>query len=380
MSPASRPDVEREQRIASRLLDVLVRAGFVAVLAMLCYRVFSPFLTLMTWAVILAVALYPVHQSVARRIAGRQGLAATLLVVLGTALIVVPSALLMRSLGDSVRQLIDDVQTNSLVIAAPSDAVAAWPVVGPKLHALWSQAHADLPALVQSLQPQVGELVKSVLGFVASIGGGLLQFLAALVVAGIIMAFGQGGDRTARAIFERVTGQARGAELAPLSTATIRAVALGVLGVAFIQALIVGVCLLIAGVPWAGVLALVVLVLGIAQVPALVVTVPVIGYIWWSGDYGNGAAIGYTVLLLVAGLADNVLKPLLLGRGVEVPMPVILFGALGGMAASGILGMFVGATLLALGYQIFMSWVANNPDAQKSAPAGDSPPASGTAS
>ena len=90
-----------------------------------------------------------------------------------------------------------------------------------------------------------------------------------------------------------------------------------------------------------------------------------IGYIWYSGEYGTAAAIGYSVLLLVAGAADNVLKPLMLGRGVDAPMPVILLGALGGMATTGILGMFVGATLLALGYQIFMWWVGNNPEAQE---------------
>jgi predicted PurR-regulated permease PerM len=211
-----------------------------------------------------------------------------------------------------------------------------------------------LPALVQSLQPQLGDIAKSVLGFVAGIGVGLLQFLAAFIIAGIIMAFGEAGDKANLAIFQRVTGKARGAELATLSTATVRAVAQGVIGVAFIQAIIVGLCLLVAGLPWAGVFALVVLVLGIAQVPALIVTLPAIGYIWWSGTYGNGAAIAYTVLLLVAGMADNVLKPLMLGRGVKAPMVVILLGALGGMATAGILGMFVGATLLTLGYQIFM--------------------------
>ena len=142
------------------------------------------------------------------------------------------------------------------------------------------------------------------------------------------------------------------------------------LGVAFIQAIIVGVCLMIAGVPLAGVLAAIVLVLGIAQVPALIVTLPAIVYIWSSGDYGTGAAVVYTVLLFVAGMVDNVLKPLLLGRGVDAPMPVILLGALGGMAAAGILGMFVGATLLALGYQIFMWWVATNPDGPRAQPAG----------
>ncbi len=135
------------------------------------------------------------------------------------------------------------------------------------------------------------------------------------------------------------------------------------LGVAFLQAIIVGICLLIAGIPWAGVLAVVVLVLGIAQVPALIGTLPAIGYLWWSGNYGTGAAILYTILLVVSGMADNVLKPLMLGRGVDAPMPVILLGALGGMAAGGILGLFVGATFLAVGYQTFMGWVATNSEA-----------------
>jgi predicted PurR-regulated permease PerM len=176
------------------------------------------------------------------------------------------------------------------------------------------------------------------------------------------MAFGRAGDRSGRAIFARVVGSERGAEFSHLAVATIRAVAQGVIGVAFIQAIIVGVCLLIAGVPWAGVLAGIVLVLGIAQVPAVLVTLPAIAYLWMSGAHGTVAAAGYTVLLIVAGMADNVLKPLMLGRGVDAPMPVILLGALGGMASAGILGMFVGATLLALGYQIFMSWVTANPE------------------
>ena len=122
--------------------------------------------------------------------------------------------------------------------------------------------------------------------------------------------------------------------------------------------------LLLAGIPFAGVLAMIVLVLGIAQVPALIVTLPAIGYIWWRGDYGTVEAIIYSVLIFVAGMADNVLKPLMLGRGVDAPMPIILIGALGGMAAAGILGMFVGATLLALGYQIFMGWVAARSEAE----------------
>ena len=256
------------------------------------------------------------------------------------------------------------MQQDTLQIPPPKPGVAEWPVVGPKIHAYWQQAHDNLPALVKSLQPKIGELAKGALAMVASIGGGILAFVAAFIIAGIIMAFGEAGDRASRAIFARVFGFERGDEFTVLSVATIRAVAQGVIGIAFIQAILVGLCLLVAGVPLAGVLAVVVLVLGIAQVPALIVTLPAIAYLWMSGGYGTGAAALYSVLLFVAGMADNVLKPLMLGRGVDAPMPVILLGALGGMAAAGILGLFVGAVLLALGYQIFMSWVAANPDVE----------------
>jgi predicted PurR-regulated permease PerM len=363
MNIPSQLDQALEQRLASSLMDVLIRAGLILAMVMLCYQIFSPFLTLMVWALILAVTIYPLHQALASKIGGKQGLAATLLVVVGVVLIVAPTAMLMSSLGDSVHQLVNDVQNNSLKIPAPRPGVEEWPVVGKKIYDVWSKAHADLPALVQSMQPKIGELAKTALGFVASIGSGLLQFMASFIIAGFIMAFGQSGSRASRAIFERIVGNARGSELASLSTATIRAVAQGIIGVALIQAIIVGMALLVAGVPWAGVLAGIVLVLGIAQVPALIVTLPAIGYIWSSGDYSTAAAIAYTVVLFLSGMADNVLKPLMLGRGVDAPMPVILLGALGGMAAAGILGMFVGATLLTLGYQIFMGWVAANPNA-----------------
>ena len=372
MSTLHDPDPEFERRLAALLLDVLIRAGLVLTLAMLCFQVFSPFLSLMTWALILAVTLYPLHQSVAAKIGGRQGLAATLIVLLGVVVVIVPTAALMSSLGDSVHRLINDVQNNTLQVPPPREGVAEWPLVGKKVHAFWTKAHTDLPALVQSMQPKIGNLAKAALGFVASIGGGLLRFLASLIVAGIMMAFGEGGARAIRSIFERVAERNRGGKFVDLSTQTIRAVAKGVLGVAFLQAIIVGICLLIAGIPWAGVLAAIVLVLGIAQVPALVVTLPAIGYLWSSGNYGPGAAILYTVLLIVSGMADNVLKPLMLGRGVDAPMPVILLGALGGMATGGILGMFVGATLLALGYQIFMAWVDTDPDAPAAAPKNES--------
>ena len=375
MNRRPKSDDDLEPRIAATLLEVLIRAGLILILAIICYKVFSPFMIAMVWAVILAVTLYPLHQRIARWVGGRQGIASTLLLIVGFVLIAVPTAILVNSLGDSVNELVHKVQANSLQIPAPPDQVAGWPLVGEKLHAIWSQAHADLPSLVKSLQPKIGDLAKSALGFVAAIGGGLLMFMAALIVSGIIMAFGESAARGSRAIFDRVIGPERGGKLAELSTATIRAVAQGVIGVAFIQAIAVGLCLLVAGVPWAGALSAIVLVLGVAQVPALLVTLPAIIYVWSSGGHGIAVAIAYSVLLFLAGMADNVLKPLLLGRGVDAPMPVILLGALGGMATWGILGMFVGATLLALGYQIFVGWVADRRAAEGSAAQGDPPAA-----
>ena len=355
-------DPDLEKRLSRSLLDVFIRAGLVFAMVVLCYQIFSPFVALMTWALILAVTLYPVHQKLARRMGGKQGRAATLLVIGGIALIGLPTAVLMFELGDSVHDIVGRVRENGLQVPAPPPAVAEWPIVGKKVHGFWAQAHTDLPAVVKSLQPKLHDLTKNALGMVAGIGGSMLLFLVSFIIAGIIMAFGESGARGTSAIFERIFGAGRGEEFAKLSTATIRAVALGVLGVAFIQAIVVGLVVMIAGVPFAGVLALIVLILGIAQVPALLVTLPVIVYIWASGDYGTVAAVIYTVLLVVAGMLDNVLKPLLLGRGVDAPMVVILLGALGGLATQGVLGMFVGATLLALGYQIFMWWVATNPD------------------
>ena len=366
MKPATQQDRESVGHQPSSLMDTLIRIALIVGLGALCFRVISPFLNLMVWSIILAVTLYPLHQMLARRIGGRQGLTSIIFVVLGIALIVIPTWLLMNSFADSIQRFIGAVQQNSLHIPPPRESVKNWPIVGKNLYDVWSKAGADLPALLQSLQPKISALARDALSMVASIGGTMLLFLASFFVANIVMAYGDSVARGGRAVFARVAGSGRGEALVKLTLSTIRAVALGVVGVAAIQALLIGLALLFAGIPLAGVLAIIALVLGIAQVPALIITLPVIVYVWASGQYSTAAAIMHTIILLVTGIADNVLKPLMLGRGVDVPMPVILFGALGGMATGGILGMFVGATALAVGYEIFTTWIGTHPD---SAPA-----------
>ena len=369
MKPVTQQEPAVERKPPAGLWDTLIRIALVGGLALLCFQVFSPFLKLMIWSIILAVVLYPIHQWLARRIGGRQGLTSTILVIVGIALIVVPTWLLMNSFADSVRGFVDAVQQNTLQIPAPPERVKNLPVVGRKINDTWSAAHADLPRLIQSMQPKIGELARAALSMVASIGGTMLLFLASFIIANILMAYGESAGRSGQKFFSRVAGSTtRGEALSKLALATIKAVALGVVGVAAIQAILVGLALMLAGIPIAGVLAIITLVLGIAQVPALIVTLPVIIYIWSSGDYTTGPAIAHTIILLITGMADNVLKPLMLGRGVDVPMPVILLGALGGVATGGILGMFVGATVLALAYQLFIDWLGTKPESDKVAP------------
>jgi len=327
-------------------------------LAVLCYTVISPFLNLTVWSIILAVTLYPLHQKLAKMLWGKQWLSSVLIVIFGCALIITPTAMLLSSFADSVRGFITQVQEGTLQIPAPSPSVETWPLVGRKISAYWTQAYTDLPGFVQKMQPKISEMAQKALSMVASIGTSLLLFLVSFIVSGILMAYGESGHRTFTNLFVRIAGKERGEALTVLSVATIRSVALGVLGIAFVQAVIVGLAMMFAGIPAAGILAVIVLVLGIAQVPALVVSLPAIAYIWASGSYTTSSALLHTVILLIAGMADNVLKPIMLGRGVDVPMPVILFGALGGMATGGIQGMFVGATVLAIGYSIFMNWLS----------------------
>jgi predicted PurR-regulated permease PerM len=345
-------------------MDVLVRIVVVGALAILCYQIFSPFLTLAVWSIILAVTLYPLHQFLARKLGRKQWLASTVLIIIGLLLIIIPVALLMNSFADSTRHFIASVQQNTLQIPPPREGIEKWPLVGKQIHDFWAKAHSDLPGFVQSMQPKIGDLAQRALAMVAGIGKGLLLFLVSFIVSGILMAYGEPAADASRGIFVRIAGGTRGESLFKLTTATIRVVAAGLIGVAFIQATLVGLALLLAGIPAAGVLTVIVLVLAIAQAPALIITLPAIIYIWSSGHYSTAAKVIHTIILLVVGLADNVLKPLMLGRGVDVPMPVMLLGALGGLASGGILGMFVGATLFALGHQIFMGWVTDNPNSE----------------
>ncbi len=348
------------QFLSEDMLDVLVKVGLIAVMVVMCFRIFAPFMNLLLWGLILAVALYPLQQRLAGGPEGRQGRSATVLVVGIILVLGTPTVMLASSFAGQIHEAYAAFSGNTVVVPPPNAEVAQWPIVGERLYAAWSAAAADLPAYLESLQPQLGQLSARLLSAAAGAMENVLFLFAALAIAGIMMAYGQSGGAATERILSKLTSRVHGPRLHKLTIATIRSVATGVIGVAFIQALLLGVGFAFAGIPLPGLLALIVMIVGILQLPALVISLPAIGYLWWAGD-GTTHNLIWTVYLLVAGMADNVLKPLLLGRGVEAPMPVILIGALGGMIYSGIVGLFIGAVVLAVGYQLFMDWV-NQPD------------------
>jgi predicted PurR-regulated permease PerM len=352
------------KHLSGDLTEALVRAGLIFFLAVMCVRVFAPFANLVIWGLILAVALEPLHGWLAARMGNRQGLAAGVLVLVGLLLIGVPTVMLGSSFATHLQDVHATVHAGTLVVPPPAAGVADWPIVGERVYATWNAAATNLPGFITENQVRIKDLSRRGLAAAASTAGAVLLFLAAMIVAAIMMAYADSGDRAIRRIFIRVTGPVRGPRLQKLTTATVRSVATGVIGVAFIQAILLGVGFLLAGIPAAGVLALVVMFLGILQVPALIVSLPAVAWLWLAGDGSTTSNVVFTIYLVVAGMADNVLKPLLLGRGVDVPMLVILIGALGGMVTGGIIGMFVGGVLLAVSYQVFMEWVDNpEPDA-----------------
>lgn len=352
-------DPNNKPMTALEFADAMIGLGLTAALIILCLQVFMPFMGIMAWALIIAVMLFPAHQKLASRMGGRQGRSSTVIVITGLLIIGAPLIILGGSLANQLADSFHAFQNDTIHISQPAPSVEEWPVIGEKVFDTWSQASTNLSDFVKENKAGLENVIKRAIVVSASTMSSVFMFLGAIIIAGIMMAYGDSGGIAMERIVSRVSGRDKGPELLKLSTLTLRSVAAGVLGVAFLQALIMGVGFVFSGIPAAGVLAVVVLLIGILQLPALLVSLPVVAWLWGVGDGSNVHNLIWTVYLLVGGLADNVLKPLLLGRGVDAPMPVILLGAIGGMISAGIIGLFVGAVLLAVGYQVFMTWVGN---------------------
>jgi predicted PurR-regulated permease PerM len=338
------------------LTDTLIRVGLIAALVYFSLKVFTPFLALMLWALILAVTLFPLHIKLRGYFKNKNGITATFLILILILTIGIPTFIMSNSLMDFLQELHHDIENKTLEIPQPPDAVEKIPAVGKNIHAAWYEAANNTPAFIQEHRAQLAELSKTVLAAIAAAAASFFQMLFSLIVAGIMLAYGESGSRSMFKVTRRIVGTNRSERVFTLSVATIRSVSMGVVGVSLIQALFFGIGFVMIGMPAAAIISLLVLVFGIAQLPAIIFTIPAVAYVWYAGE-SSTLNIFYTIFFIIAGFTDNILKPIFLGRGVDAPMPVVLLGAIGGLITAGLIGLFIGAVLLSLTYILFMGWV-----------------------
>lgn len=335
-------------------LESAISIGLIALLVWWCFLIFRPFLIPVLWAIIIANAVYPFYRKLENGLGGRSKLTATLFTLAAIALLMVPTVMFSGSLIDGVKEMSAGLKNGTLTIPPPTDSVATWPVIGESVHKFWHSASVNLQATLLRIGPHLKEIAGGLLSFGAGLALGVIQFVISIMIAGVFLAKAKDCHTISIKIFRSFAGE-RGAELVDLSSATIRSVAQGVLGVAIIQSLLAGVGMLIVGVPGAGFWTFLVLLLAVVQLPPILVLGPVIFYVFSVSS--QTAAVVFAIWGVFVSISDSFLKPLLLGRGVPVPMLVILIGAIGGMMLSGIIGLFVGAVVLSFGFKLFQAWL-----------------------
>jgi predicted PurR-regulated permease PerM len=346
-----------DQDFVRRSLAAALRIGLIFLMAFWCLKIIYPFLGLVAWAAIIAVALYPAHTKLSAKIGGREKWSAAIIVLIGLTILIAPTWSLTGSSIDTAMELTAGLEAGTLTVPPPNEKVAEWPLIGKRVHALWSEAANNLEATLRNHSAQVKVFSSWLLKTVASTTMGILGFAVSIIIAGVFMVGADTSYQAFRSVGHRLAGE-RGGDFVDLSVATVRSVAKGVLGVAFIQTLLAAIGLIVMDIPGAGIWASIILLLAIMQLPPLLVLGPIA--IWVFSVAEPIPATIFLVYALFVSFSDAFLKPLLLGRGVDVPMLIILLGAIGGMISSGIIGLFFGAVILALGYKLFMAWL--NPE------------------
>ncbi|MEM9382145.1 MAG: AI-2E family transporter [Planctomycetota bacterium] len=357
MSTATTAQAESES--TRRTLDRLVRLGFVGTLFLWCAYILAPFLIPVVWGVILAVSLRPVHERLAKSLGGREKSAAVLMTVFAIAVLVIPAGALTISAVESGLTFAKSVQDETLQVPAPPEGIEDLPLIGESLHETWTLANENVEEALVQWKDEIKVVAGKLVSVMTSLLMEVVLFVVSFLLAGVFLATTESGYGMMQKLGRRLSPM-HGPELVDLATATTRSVAKGVIGIAVIQALAAGIGMLIAGVPAAGIWSLGVLIVAIIQLPPLLILGPVAA--WYFTAAGTGPAVLLAVWLLIVSFADTFLKPLLLGRGLSVPMPVILLGAIGGMLASGIIGLFAGAVVLALGHALFVQWLEVGPE------------------
>jgi predicted PurR-regulated permease PerM len=338
----------------NRAIDVAIHIGLLALLAAACLAILWPFLSLIAWGIIVAIAVYPGYRKLKDVLGGRGGVAAVLCTVFLLAILFVPVALLTETLIEGSKSIAAQLKDGTLTVPPPPPKLETWPIIGVPLKSLWSLASTNLTAALRSFAPQIKAILPRLLSASAGVGLTVLQFVLSILISGGFLAYARSGGEAARSLANRLFGD-NGPEFEELVVSTIRSVTIGILGVAFIQSIFAGVGFLVVGLPGAGLWAVSFLLAAVLQVGPIVL-IPAVIYIFMIAS--TTKAVIFLIWCIIVGLMDNVLKPLLLGRGAAVPIAVVFLGVIGGFMAMGIIGLFVGAIVLSVGYKLLLAWVA----------------------
>jgi len=336
------------------IIQLAIRLGLLALLIYWTFVLIRPFVPILAWSIVLAVALYPVFSLISRLLGGRPKLAAAILTVINLAIVIGPATWLGLSAVEGAKDLAGYVATGNLAVPSPPDGVKSWPVIGPQLHELWNHASSNIRAVLRDVAPHLKPLAGIVLALASNAGVGTLKFLLSVALAGFLFPHGSQLAAAGRDFFHRVVPE-HSEHFLELAGATIRAVSQGVIGIAIVQSLLAGIGFKLAGIPGAGLLAFAVMILTIVQIGAAIVMFPVIIWIWLDKDFTTAFLL--TLFLLLVGVLDNLLKPIVMGRGLTTPTLVILVGVIGGTLAHGIVGLFIGPIILSLAWELTVAWI-----------------------
>ncbi len=352
--------ISNQVTFVANALEAFIRIGVVGLLAIWCFKIGRPFIQIILWGIIIAVALRPIHRKVQSTLGGRGKLAAALITLFALVLVILAGVMLSGTLIDAAKELSIEIREGTLAVPPAPQSVKSWPIIGKPLHQAWRLASINLAAALSRFTPQLRAFSQWLLANAARSGMGILKFMVAIVIASIFLVKADTSYKAAKTIGTRLAGE-RGEELVDLAGSTLRSVTKGIIGVAVIQSLLAGLGCLAAGVPGAGLWALLVLIVAVAQLPTLLVLGPIVIYVFSTATMVT--AVLFAIWSVFVGLCDNFLKPILLGRGVQVPMIIVFIGAIGGFISSGIIGLFIGAIVFVVGYQLFLAWLY-----QKAAP------------
>jgi len=361
--PMNVPDsVVADRNFQKNAMASFIQIAAVVILVFWCLEIVAPFISIVLWGAIIAVALFPLHMKLCGKLGGREKLSSTIFVLLGLAILLVPAYILTDSSVAALKTVGAQLHEGAVEISPPDPSVAEWPLIGEKLYAVWSGAADNMEATINKFSDQLRELGGAVVKLAGSMAVGVLQFVLSIIIAGVFLVGAEGSYRMSQTFASSLAGE-RGKGLTDLAVETIRSVAKGVLGVAIIQALLSAIGLVVMGIPAAGIWTFIILMLAIMQLPPVLIMGPIAVWVFSTAD--TVPATIFAIYAIIVSGSDSFLKPLFLGRGMETPMLVILLGAIGGMILSGIVGLFIGAVVLAFGYEILKAWMetdeVNNP-------------------